>query len=302
MSSRNARIVVDGLGRLSGVLELLEHSYDAGLSPNERESLSSLLNGFSIPIVIYSPHPDSEPLSRAEMGQLFFDFNFKAIAVPPRIAISLDMSDPYIQATNRLAIESAAIHENGGMEERAASLGKKSSAIVVQQVLLRFVRGAAEGSAFQESNKATTDHPNLTPDNTMDHVESMAAFIDAFAESMGQEAFTDRKSLHLSSPGWQTLGVIYNDVVHRIGAPDYLKTATKLGLLDWSRNSALWRDLVVQKENADGTEELVLNSAGASTKRAMVAKIRDQLGLEGLIEEAEMDEAIEAVQSLTRSL
>ena len=40
----------------------------------------------------------------------------------------------------------------------------KSKAIVVQQVLLRFVRGACEGGKFQKSNNATVDDPNLTRD------------------------------------------------------------------------------------------------------------------------------------------
>jgi hypothetical protein len=89
MSTRNARIVVDGLGRLSAILELLDMSYNRDLLEGQSEELDALLKGFSVPVVIFAPHPDTAPLSREEMGQLFFDFNFKAVAVPPRIAISL---------------------------------------------------------------------------------------------------------------------------------------------------------------------------------------------------------------------
>ena len=142
MSSRNARVVVDGLGRLSAAMNLIEESFDETLEVEEREALRELLDNFTIPVVIYAPNPSAAKLSRDEMGQLFFDFNFKAVPVPPRIAIALDKSDPYIQVTNLLARECTAIVNNGGMEERAASLGKKSTALVVQQVLLRFVRGA----------------------------------------------------------------------------------------------------------------------------------------------------------------
>ncbi|NMM45384.1 DGQHR domain-containing protein [Rhodospirillaceae bacterium KN72] len=286
MSSRNARIVVDGLGRLSSVLELLEMSYDESRPSDDRQQLVDLLSSFSIPVVIYAPHPESEPLSRAEMGQLFFDFNFKAVAVPPRIAISLDMSDPYIQVTNRLARESNAIKNHGGMEERAASLGAKSTAIVVQQVLLRFVRGAMEGASFQESNKAEIENPTLSAENTLEHAKAMAEFLDAFADAMGEAFSKDRKSLHLSSPGWQTIGVIYHDVVHALASKDPVETARNLAQIDWSRSGPLWSDLVVEKEHSDGTKELVLHSAGASTKREMVKKVRAALSIDSLPSES----------------
>jgi hypothetical protein len=233
------------------------------------------------------------------MGQLFFDFNFKVTAVPSRIAIALDKSDPYIMVTNGLAKASQAIVKNGGMEERAASLGKKSTAVVVQQVLLRFVRGATEGSAFQESNKMELPHPNLTHTNASDAVESLAAFIDAFAEAMGNKFTADKKSLHLSSPGWQSLGVIYNDLVYRLNAPDPLQTARALARLDWTRSGPLWSELVVTKTNDDGSEELVLNSAGASTKREMVKRIRAELGIDRLLAEQEQEDAHEEYAGAT---
>lgn len=285
MSSRNSRIVVDGVGRLSAVLELLELSYSADISDKDRAFLKKLLEGFSIPVIIYAPHPGAEPLTRDEMGQLFFDFNFKVTAVPPRIAIALDKSDPYIMVTNGLAKASRAIALNGGMEERAASLGKKSTAIVVQQVLLRFVRGAMEGSAFQESNKVELTNPNLTHANAGDTVDALTGFIDAFAEAMGSKFTADRKSLHLSSPGWQSLGVIYNDLVHQLNVPDPLQTARALARIDWGRSGPLWADLMVTKVAEDGSQELVLNSAGASIKREMVKRIRAELGINQLLSE-----------------
>jgi DGQHR domain-containing protein len=292
MSSRNSRIVVDGLGRVSAALELIERSYDLGLLGDEADRLRKLLESFSIPVVIYAPHPNAKPLSVKEMGQLFFDFNFKAVAVPPRIAISLDQSDPYIQATNLLAQESKAISRNGGMEERAASLGSKSSAIVVQQVLLRAVRGAMEGSAFQESNRAEIDEPNLTLDSIKEMTGSFADFIDSFADEMGDRfADGDRRSLHLSSPGWQSIGVIYHDVVMRLGVPDPLAFARSLARVDWSRSGPLWTGLIIEKTMKDGAKELVLNSAGASTKREMVARLRRELNLEPLLAAAVQDRA-----------
>jgi DGQHR domain-containing protein len=290
MSSRNSRIVVDGLGRLSGVLDLLERMYDAPSGSEELERLTELLTGFSIPVVIYAPHPDSPPLSREEMGQLFFDFNFKTTPVQAKHAISLDRSDPYIQATNALALESKAISSNGGMEERAASLGSKSTAIVVQQVLLRFVRGAMEGAAFQESNKAQLDKPYLNLENLDENIERMGAFLDAFAEEMS-DRFADRKSLHLSSPGWQTLGLIFNDVAVRLRVPDITATARALARVDWARSGPLWSDLVATVKNKAGEDELVLRTAGASAKREMLKQIRAAIGIDRLLEPGPTDAA-----------
>lgn len=304
MSSRNARIVVDGLGRISGVFDLIERSYDESVPKAERDKLATLLNNFSVPVVIYAPHPETKPLSRVEMGQLFFDFNFKAASVPQNIAISLDQSDPYILATRMLATECSAITNNGGMEERAASLGSKSTAIVVQQVLLRAVRAAMEGSAFAESNKSEIANPNLRFDTIREQVGSFSDFIEAFAKEMGDRYSSDKKALHLSSPGWQALGVLYHDVVYRLNAPEPHKAARALGRIDWSRSGPLWADMVKEKTAADGTSELVLQSAGASTKRTMVKRLREETGLATLLANIDDDtselplEDEEAVESL----
>jgi hypothetical protein len=290
MSSRNARIMVDGLGRVSAVLDLLEQSYDESLPKEERVKLKDLLRNFSIAVVIYAPHPDANPLTREEMGQLFFDFNFKAIAVPQRIAITLDNSDPYILATNALGRRSASISNHGGVEERAASLGGKSKGIVVQQVLLKFVRGAMEGPNIQESNKAVPSNPNLTLSNFGDQVEKLAEFLDAFAEAMG-ERWADRKSLHLSSPGWQAIGLIYNVLAHEVHAPDPNATARALARVDWTRSGRLWKDLLTEKELSDGTSELVLRGAGSSTKRQIFAILCSELGIDKRLEELKAEAA-----------
>ena len=291
LSARNARIVVDGLGRLSGILEILDLTYSYEISEEDKKAYDVALSHLSIPVVIDAPHPNAgQPLTREEMGQLFFDFNFKAVPVPPRIAISLDRSDAYIQATNVLARTSSAIKANGGMEERAASLGKKSTAIVVQQVLLKFVRGAAEGASFQESNKSAVDHPNLTLRNLRDRTDEMAHFVDSFADAMGERFAKERSSLHLSSPGWQTLGVLFHDLRFKLGVSDIEKSARALGRLDWSRSSSLWEGLVTEKEGEEGTE-LVLRSAGSSTKREMVKRVRSAIGVDELLEERKIEEA-----------
>ena len=154
-----------------------------------------------------------EPLTVGELGQLFADFNFRVYPVPARVNMALDQSDIYIALANKLARRSF-IADFGGMEVKAASLGKKSMSIVVQTVLVRTVRGAAEGRDFQENNLANPKGAHLTDETFLVELESVADFFTAIQQRMGGR-WSNRESLHLSSPGWQALGVIHHDMNHR---------------------------------------------------------------------------------------
>ena len=62
LGKRNLRVVVDGLGRASAALDLVELSESAEISDEERDELRKLLDGFAIPCVFYIPAPDREPV------------------------------------------------------------------------------------------------------------------------------------------------------------------------------------------------------------------------------------------------
>ncbi len=141
------RIMLDGLGRLTGCLDLAEES----------EEGEAIVRSIVLPVTFYAPFPDQHngQLSIDDHGQLFVDFNFRLHPVPARIAIAQDQSDIYISLTNAIA-KQPFIEDHGKMETRSASRGKKSTCLVVQGVLLRVVRGACEGRAFQEGNLGIT--------------------------------------------------------------------------------------------------------------------------------------------------
>lgn len=280
LSRRNRRVVVDGLGRVSAILELLDWSESADLFDDEKKSLQNLLNSFTLPAVFYVPAPGTEPLKLEEMQQLFHDFNFKVSPVPARIAIALDHSDPYIALTNRLG-ESDLIKRFGGMERKAASLGKKSTALVVQQNLLRFVRGAAEGEKFLEAkNTSEIENPNLTEDTLDDHKVALLNFIENVSLGMGEDQFTDRECLHLTSPGWGTLGILYHDLAVTLDESDVEGEARKIGMLKWHRSAPEWQQIVRQRTDKEGNMVLGLAAGGAQTRRFMTAKVRKALGIE----------------------
>src|SRR5215471_19623914 len=138
----NQAILLDGLARVTAALLLIDQERSAH---NFRDGYTPTQMLFTFPVTIYAPV--SGTLSIDELGQLFYDFNYLQKRIAPAHAIALDQSDLYISMTNHLG--NTTLKRYGGMDSRAASLHKNSKAVVVQQVLLRFVRGACEGYHFQ---------------------------------------------------------------------------------------------------------------------------------------------------------
>lgn len=284
LSQRNRRILVDGLGRASAALELVELSESSEISESAREAVQKLLGEFTLPTVFYVPAPGTAPLSLEEMQQLFHDFNFRVRKVKDREAIALDHSDVYIALANRIG-DSDLLRSFGGMERKAASLGSKSSAIVVQQNMLRFVRAAAEGERFADgSNNQDLANPNLT-DETLDLFEErVLTFLKNFSEAMGPENFKDRESIHLSSPGWTALGIVFNDLDVRLKVPNLEVAAARLGSLDWHRTGPLWSEIVREKVNKNGETVLgLLGGGGAQNRRLMTDVVRKALHIDDLL-------------------
>jgi hypothetical protein len=250
VSPSAVRILLDGLGRVTGALDLREEGY------------ADLLNRFVFPVTIYAPKPGEKPLSYKEMGQLFHDMNFRVQPVSKNHAIALDTSDSYIALANRLA-ESPVIVDNGGVAERAASLGKKSTELVVQTVLVRFLRGATEGRRFQESNLSTVPTPNLTRESRNPILVSVEGFLTAFADEMG-DVFKSRDSLHLTSPGWQALGVLHHDARFKLKMSEgqVNEIARLAARIDWSRYNPDWIPMLGQPEVDKVTGAEVVDAAG----------------------------------------
>jgi hypothetical protein len=225
LGPRNTRIVLDGLGRVAGSLVFLETTPEAkGM--------------FTLPTTIFAPHERLGKLSLLQLGQLFFDFNFRATPISRSHALSLDQSDIYLVLTNQLG-KREVITKHGGMETGRQSLGSKSTGLVVQAVLLRFVRGACEGAKFQKSNNATVELPNLTRDNIGTVRENLEMFLETLAEHMGQR-FRSRDSLHLSSVGWQALGLAAHDLFFRLpnlDSVDRTRVISEIASIDWSRSN-----------------------------------------------------------------
>jgi hypothetical protein len=285
LGKKNVRVLVDGLARVSAGLTLLEMAEDTDLPEMTRQRLRKLLSETSLPAVFYTPAPGMDLFGLPEMQQFFHDFNFKAKPVPERVAIALDHSDLYIGLTNRVG-NSDLIKSLGGMEVKSASLGKKSTAIVVQQNLLRFIRGATEGERFLEATtRSELAEPNLTGQTLDDFEDRMGSFLAAVVASMGADKFKDRDRLHLTSPGWGTLGLLFHDLVMVLKVPDYEAAARRIGLIDWSRSNPMWAEIVREKTDKAGNAMLGLAAGGAQTRRFMTKTVREFVHIDTLLAE-----------------
>lgn len=280
MSKSNARIVLDGLARVSGVIELVELANHEDLTSEDREALNGVLDEFSLPLIIFSPREPDKPLDLREMRQLFADFNFKQTSISPTMAMAKDSSDIYIEATRRLA-ERGVIKANGGMETKSASLGAKSTALVVLQNLVRFTRGAAEGDRFTEA-KTNVDIDEearrLNEGNLDAFVGKVEDFLAGMAEAMGNQAFSDTKNaIHLSGPGWGAIGVVFHDLDATLGLPDMKELGHKVGEIDWSRSAEFWSDVMREKE-VRGKMVMTFLGGGYESRQAIRRKVHQHLG------------------------
>jgi hypothetical protein len=273
----NTRILLDGLARLSGALE----------QPKETD----LENLFLFPSVIYAPTP-GHTMTVEQLGQLFYDFNALQSTVPSAMAMALDQSDVYIQLANRIG-EMPFFVSQGGVERKRSTLGKKSTAFTTQQTLVRTIRGAMEGRAFQESDSARVDTPNLT----WETFEQRAHEVHAYFETLAQHLATrlkDRDSLLYTSPGLQVLGLVFNDLTFRatLTPVDKAFFIQRVAAIEWSRYNPDWLNMLGQPEmdenenmitDAHGRPRIALGKAGANTIRALIKYVREKTEIQKVL-------------------
>ena len=275
MSKSNVRVVLDGLARVSSVIELVETASDGSLNDAERKAIGTLLDEFSLPVIVFAPREDDKPLEMRELQQLFADFNFKQTSISSSMAISMDSSDIYIDAMRKLG-ETSIIRDFGGVERRSASLGSKSTALVVQQNLLRFVRAAAEGDRFVEAkaNISRTDNARLTEENLLEFTTNLEVFLRGIAAGLGAARFSDTKNgVHLSGPGWSALGVIFYDLDATLEINDLATVSKKIGAIDWTRDAPFWSDVMREKNG-----KMTFIGGGTESRQAIRRKVHQFLG------------------------
>jgi hypothetical protein len=245
LGAKHTRMLLDGLARLTGAMEHV----DAGVD----------IDGwFSFALTIFAPTPERARLSPADLGQLFHDYNYKVTRVSPSMAIDMDQAGVYSQIVEHLKSQPV-ITDNGGVQQSGASLGKKSTALVVRRVLQGFVTVAAEGErASQGAKNEEIRNPLTSHDNLLDVAEKISDFLTRFGAAMGQR-FTDGDSIHLTRLGWEAIGMIAHDTVVRGDLSDVEldRCVSALAAVDWSRTNPDWLGMIGSAELGDDNKPIV---------------------------------------------
>ncbi len=246
---KHVRMLLDGLARLTGAMDYI----DAGVDID---------TWFSFALTIFAPTEDRGNLTTAELGQLFFDFNYRVSRVSPSLALEMDQAGVYSQIVEWLK-DQPVIIDNGGMQQSGASLGKKSTALVVRRILHGFVTIAAEGErALQGTKTEEIRNPRTTPERVDEVQEKIADFLQRFAVAMGNR-FTDRDSIHLTRLGWEAIGMIVHYAAirdERAGA-ELDAVVSALAAIDWSRTNRDWFGMIGSAEQ-DANGEVILDDHG----------------------------------------
>ncbi len=250
------RILLDGIARDTGAMEWINKGTDVDA-------------WFQFALTIYAPVEAHGRLTPSELGQLFFDFNYKMTRVPPSLALEMDQAGIYSRMVVWLK-DQPVIAENGGMQQSGASLGSKSTSLVVRRVLHGFVTAAAEGEKAMQGNK-TEDirNPRTTEDNLEETQEKIGDFLSRFADAMGAR-FIDKDSIHLTRLGWDAIGMIAHDTLfrHELADGQIDWVVKRLVAVDWSRTNRDWIGMIGMAEqdkdgnpvqDAQGNERVVIS-------------------------------------------
>ena len=271
LSASNVRVLLDGLARATGALNLIDEGYQ------------DVINCFTFPVTIYAPTEKTGKLTVYQLGQIFHDFNFLATPVSKSLAISLDQTDLYVTLAREIA-EYPVILTRAGMQEKASKLSKKSTPFVAQQNLLKFIRGACEGYQFQKSTRKTKQGNAYLTDESFDQLKSsIEYFLERLATLMGED-FNNRDYIHRTSPGWCALGLIFHDwgvlLGEKLSETERDEVLEAIANINWSRYNPIWDRMLGNMEpDETGRKKLTLKNRGNAAVKELVQYIRDKTGL-----------------------
>src|SRR5205823_354383 len=84
IGAKHVRMLLDGLARLTGAMDYIDEGTDVD-------------SWFSFALTIFAPTQERGRLTPAELGQLFFDFNYRVSRVSPSLALEMDQAGVYSQ-------------------------------------------------------------------------------------------------------------------------------------------------------------------------------------------------------------
>lgn len=233
LSTKTPNILLDGLGRLTGVLDLMD---DETQPDNIRDWAANTV----IPLTIFAAKA-GETLTYEELGQLFHDFNALSTPVAKGQAVDLDKSDLYIRAATevgRLEI----IADHGGSDERAVSIPKSGKVWTTKTVLLKAVRAAADGPGSHVDHiRDTIEDAYLdSPDAQLELVNRFDNALTVFVAELPGAEVPEPPTLLRSATWWVAFGLVLHDLYGRrydgarVSAEAAERMIRRLAKVDWS--------------------------------------------------------------------
>jgi hypothetical protein len=235
-----------------------------------------------VPITIFAPQPGESDLGDQELGQIFSDFNTKAIAVKASLGYERDTRDPYIALANTIA-DSGIIKSNGGVDRKRDSLGGKSTNVATLKDLVVFVKGAVDGETAVEHQKKMPEQ-TLDEKNRPEYERLIPIFLGGMVDGMTRDTFRDRTHhLHLLAPVWAALGVVFHDLHTKLAIRDdaqLVDYGRQVGSLDWGRSAPRLKNLL---RGTISGKQSPWSGSTAITRRALTPQLRAELGIEAQV-------------------
>jgi len=251
LSAHGRSMIIDGLGRITAALDILDEVNDAGDNPRRSEAALKRLNSFQFPCTIFTARAPGQTLTTEDFQQLFHDFNYLATPIGKDHAINLDHSNIHVSVARRLG-EIDVIKKNGGMKLRMPEVEargrkpvnkKKSEAPLISLAeMIVFVRTATEGQecGIKPFREAPID-PVLSVTNADGFTRDLARFLEIISTEMGS-AWKEKSSLHRTIKGWFAIASAFHHYRFgkQVGNIDMDDVARAIGRVDWSYMNPIW--------------------------------------------------------------
>lgn len=263
LDDKSLRIIFDGLGRTTALLDILEANAKA-LKEGQTELVTNI-DAMTIPVTIYAP--SSGRMGVTELAQLFYDFNVMRAPVTSKQARGKDSASPYTQVGRALA----EVPELKRMLMRFTA-AKRQRFALNEERMARIVRGVAEGIGVGAPVTQRSKAPNLTTKNVVEYTIKMQEFFAHFAKKMGS-SFYDHSGVHVIQAGYNAIALILHTKSH--GRFDLLSSteiklyAEAMASIDWSRSNTDWIGVVfAAREDGNGEHEITGVMGGSASSPA----------------------------------
>jgi hypothetical protein len=187
------------------------------------------------------------------------------------------------------------------VDQRGATAPRKG-AVVTKITLTKAVRAGVEGPGSHVDHYSdAVASPHLTLGNLGEHEHRLADYFTKIARQMGPK-FNAKGSIHLSTPGWIAMGLVYHDLYHGnltvdLGEAERDQFISRIGQINWSpSNPEFLRFLGTAATDKNTGNHATDDETGAPVLRMfggskafynLAGYIRYKIGLTPLLKEAQ---------------